>query len=215
MLDPKRSREFGCDEVAHHLLLAKSCFRLMDCGLKFNIANVPSSFVLDRDNITLNAEIERHIPSALAYSCRHWSDHLCSAAVSVSSEMCGGLHAFLKIQALFWIEAMNLLGSVGKCDPMLRAAYDCVAKVIIPSALGVFSAHDIGRSTRYWRVISLRQPSSRYISVAVLPHRRPRICTSHHWQHGPGCLARVSNGGHHSMDFPNSLSLVSEELARC
>ena len=103
----------------------------MDSGLKFNIANVPSSFVLDRDNITLRAEIERHIPSALAYSCRHWSDHLCLATPTPPDSFCDALNEFIQLKALFWMETMNLLKSAGRCQSMLRAACGWVEQVSV------------------------------------------------------------------------------------
>ena len=47
---------FSCNEAAHHNLLAETCFQIMKSGLRFNIANIPSSFLFDSDNTVMLAE---------------------------------------------------------------------------------------------------------------------------------------------------------------
>jgi hypothetical protein len=54
LFDKNLSKDFWCNEAEHHQLLTESCFRIMEAGLRFNIANIPSSFILDRDNPTLS-----------------------------------------------------------------------------------------------------------------------------------------------------------------
>ena len=130
-----RSQKFWCDQEAHHRLLTDSCFRLMTSQLKFNIANIPSSFILDRDNATLQREIERTISPALAYSCRYWSYHMCAASWVDPAQLVKTLKEFLQIRALFWIEVMNLLQCLGQCDGMLRAATNLFREVGIISAM--------------------------------------------------------------------------------
>ena len=129
LFDRNRSKEFWCNQVEHHQRLTDSCFVIMK-RLRFNIANIPSSFSLDRDNSTLPEEVERNIPPVLSYSCRNWDYHL-SASCSDSGPLYGTLSDFLQLRVLFWIEAMNLLGSWGLCDPMLRMAYNWSMKVSV------------------------------------------------------------------------------------
>jgi len=123
ILDQDRSGKFWCNQAMHHLVLADACFRCMKDGLRFNIANIPSSFVLDVDNPMLANAVKENIPPVLSYSSRNWSYHL-SATASI------GLHDsisdFLQLRALFWIEAMNLLGLRGLCSSMLRTVHDWV-----------------------------------------------------------------------------------------
>jgi hypothetical protein len=80
ILDEDRSGNFWCNQAMHHRLLADACFRWMKDGLRFNIANIPSSFVLDVDNPMLEDAVEKNIPPVLNYSCRNWSYHLSAAA---------------------------------------------------------------------------------------------------------------------------------------
>ena len=120
-----RSDNFSCNQVMHHRVLANACFRCMKDGLRFNIANIPSSFVLDVDNPMLVDAIKENIPPVLKYSCRNWSYHV-SAAASIISSLHDSISDFLQLRALFWIEAMNLLRLRGLCGSMLRTAHDWV-----------------------------------------------------------------------------------------
>ena len=129
IFDSHRSQEFWCDQAARHRLLTESSFDVMKAGLKFNIANIPTSLILDCDNSALTAEIKRNIPAILQYSCRHWSYHLYSSVLRSPDLICHILAEFLRLHAIFWIEAMNLLNLASLCDRMLRNAGSWVRKV--------------------------------------------------------------------------------------
>jgi len=130
IFDQARSDIFWCDQAMHHRLLTDSCFRIMNLkdGLHFNIANISSSFMLDRDNSMLADAIKMNIPPVLSYSCQNWGYHLFHAAPTTPDHLCDTLSDFLKIHALFWIEAMNLLGLRGQCESMLQMAHEWVVK---------------------------------------------------------------------------------------
>jgi hypothetical protein len=107
----------------------ESCFYIMKAGLRFNIANISSSFILDRDNAALSEAVKENIPPILSYSCRSWGYHLSAATSTDPDALYQILSEFLELRVLFWIEAMNLLGSRGLCDPMLQRARECVTDV--------------------------------------------------------------------------------------
>ena len=129
MFHKSRSEEYWCDQAAQHRSLAKTCFHVMKARLKFNIANIPSSFILDRDNHALSAQVARNIPDILQYACRNWHHHLCFDVATDSINNYGLLVGFIQLRAIFWIEAMNLLGSVGQCDEILQTASRWSARV--------------------------------------------------------------------------------------
>ena len=129
MFDRNRAKEFWCDQAQHHRLLTGHCFRVMDARLKFNIANITSSFLLDRDNSALPDAVEQSIPPILRYSCRNWDYHISAAPATDSDAIRRTLAEFLQLRVLFWIEAMNLLGSRGLCDQMLKRARKWVTNV--------------------------------------------------------------------------------------
>ena len=128
IFDRTRSNDFWCDQARHHHYLIDSCFRIMKNQLRFNIANISSSFMLDKDNPTLADAVKMNIPPVLGYSCQNWGYHLSSTALATPDHLRDTLTDFLEIRTLFWIEAMNLLGMRGRCGPILRTAQEWVAK---------------------------------------------------------------------------------------
>jgi hypothetical protein len=125
LFDKRRSTEFWCDPATHHRRLTDSCFRIM-VGLRFNIADIPSSFIFDHDNPTLAGKVKDGILPVLSYSCRNWDLHLSATKSIPSDPLYETLLEFLQLRALFWIEAMNLLGSRGRCYPMFQMAREWV-----------------------------------------------------------------------------------------
>jgi len=118
--------DMHCDEAAHHAHLLRSCFRIMKTHLRFNICDLPSSFLLDSEVPDLNDRIRTKIGESLRYSCLHWAQHLAQTSSGVGRREIGD---FLQSKVLFWIEAMNLLGSRARCTPMLQQARECILKV--------------------------------------------------------------------------------------
>ncbi|KAB5591833.1 Vegetative incompatibility protein HET-E-1 [Ceratobasidium theobromae] len=106
MFDHTRSSIFFCDEAEHNQFLARRCFALMKDQLRFNICDLKSSFVRDRDIEDLDNRIKQFISPALSYACRYWSDHL--RQVAVSEELFPYINEFLSDRLLFWMEVMNL-----------------------------------------------------------------------------------------------------------
>ena len=140
IFDPARSNfcvggdrfEFWCNEATHHNLLGGSCFRVMETGLRFNMGNIPSSFLFDSDNaVALCEQVDKNINDVLKYSCHHWTHHLPWSQLVDTKNFHDHISKFLQIQVLFWIEAMNLLKLHNKCTPMLQHARQWVLKVCI------------------------------------------------------------------------------------
>ena len=125
IFDQNRSGIFWCNQAMHHRVLADACFRCMKGGLRFNIADIPSSYVLDVDPMLADAVKENILP-VLKYSCRNWSYHVSAATSIIPDGLHDSIWHFLQVHALFWIEAMNLLGLRGLCDSMLQTVHDWV-----------------------------------------------------------------------------------------
>jgi hypothetical protein len=56
--------------------LALTCLRHMETNLKFNICQLETSYLRNKDVKDLPTRIERHIPTYLSYACRFWAVHL-------------------------------------------------------------------------------------------------------------------------------------------
>lgn len=106
MLSPERSEALCCDVTKHNQFLALSCFKSMERLLKFNICNLQSSFVLDKNIPDLADTIDKSISPELFYACRYWGDHL-GLAVTLD-DVHSALDEFLSNQLLFWMEVLNL-----------------------------------------------------------------------------------------------------------
>ena len=126
IFDQNRSGVFWCNQAMHHRLLADACFRCMKDGLRFNAANIPSSFVFDVDNPMLADAVKENISPVLEYSCRNWSYHISAAASIIPDGLLYNIWDFLQLRALFWIEVMNLLHLCGLCGSMLQTVHDWV-----------------------------------------------------------------------------------------
>ena len=125
---------FWCNEPDHHKFLSESCFRVMEIepsGLRFNMGNITSSFLFDRNNVELSEQVNKNINAVLRYSSRHWAHHLPLSQSVVTDNLCRCISDFLQVRVLFWIEVMNLLGLRNQCAPILQHARKWVLKVRI------------------------------------------------------------------------------------
>ncbi|RXW12216.1 hypothetical protein EST38_g13638, partial [Candolleomyces aberdarensis] len=162
LFDQDRSKEYWCDQATHHRVLAESCFRVMNSGLKFNIANIPSSFIFDSEDQELPSRVEKNISPTLSYSSRNWCNHLSLMAPTTCNPdpILAILEDFLQLRVLFWIEAMNLLNVRGLCDPILRAVGNWASKressIVVNSASLHFFASNL--ATRCGALSSVEGP---------------------------------------------------------
>jgi len=124
---------FSCDAAAQNRILLDGCFRVMksdNIGLRFNMGDIKSSYLLDREHAEeLHENINKKISPVLRYSCIQWAHHLCLSPEADDGNICSVLSDFLRIRVLFWIEAMNLLGLSGNCSHLLQNARRWVSKV--------------------------------------------------------------------------------------
>ncbi|EDR10455.1 uncharacterized protein LACBIDRAFT_385169 [Laccaria bicolor S238N-H82] len=117
-----------CDQAQHHAFLTKCCFDRMKELLRFNIGDITSSFLLDTEDPKLMQRVGTNIKPVLRYACRHWAQHLAQTGQKDGEDLSDYITDFLCIRVLFWIEAMNLLGSSGKCSTMLQHTCGWVLK---------------------------------------------------------------------------------------
>jgi len=123
--------DMSCNVTGHNALLARSCLEMMAKKLHFNIAGISSSFLLDSENVELKQRVEQNITADLQYACYHWAQHV-DQAESMDTNTLGNLIKNLfPIQVLFWVEAMNLLLSSGRCTQMLQRTHKWVLEVRI------------------------------------------------------------------------------------
>ncbi|KAF8155552.1 mycorrhiza-induced NACHT/WD-repeat protein [Crassisporium funariophilum] len=123
-----RKFSMSCNVARHHALLTESCFDIMRKSLRFNIGDIPSSFLLDAEDAKLKQRVDTNIKPFLIYASRHWSHHLAQTNQKNGEDLGSCITDFLRIRILFWIEAMNLLGFSSHCSTMLQYAREWILK---------------------------------------------------------------------------------------
>ncbi len=113
-----------------HRQLAYSCLGLLLNDLKFNICNLETSYLANKDVTDLNFRVEKHVPPALLYACCFWDDHL--EHIGFETDLFVKLRSFFEKKLLFWLEALSLTSNVG-----LASAACSALKVWLVSGRGV------------------------------------------------------------------------------
>ena len=110
----------SCDSTAHHGVLARRCFSVMQESLHFNMCNLTSSYVFDSEVPGLNSPLS----PTLRYVSRNWARHLFRAGppTNDTDDLFCCLKDFLCNKLLFWIEVMNLIDAKFECSSLLKDA---------------------------------------------------------------------------------------------
>ncbi len=119
LTNKEKSGDFSIPLRDAHYELAHSCLGLVLRNLKFNICNIESSYLANRDIQDLEARVAKHIPPALLYACRFYEDHL--EYVAFETDLFGKLRGFFETKFLFWLEALSLVGDMRLALPVLSS----------------------------------------------------------------------------------------------
>ncbi len=111
LTNKEKSGDFYVSLRDAHRELAYSCLGLLLKDLKFNICDLESSYLANKDVKDLNSRVDKYIPPALLYACRFWDDHL--EYIDFETDLFGKLRAFFEKKLLFWLEALSLTSDVG------------------------------------------------------------------------------------------------------
>ncbi|THU78458.1 hypothetical protein K435DRAFT_973529 [Dendrothele bispora CBS 962.96] len=107
-----RSAGMYCNEMGQHTLLSHATLDHMH-NLRFNICDLPSSFLADKDVPGIEGRL-KNISDTLDYACTFWGYHI--ARSNVNKSLMKGLEIFLENKSVFWIEAMNLMRKLPVCQ---------------------------------------------------------------------------------------------------
>jgi hypothetical protein len=118
LLNKSRSSNFYVDlTTQHHCELALAALHTMNAQLCFNICDLETFYVPNKDIADLQQRIAMHIQPELSYACRFWGKHLCNHEEGIDSAVEG----FLNDKFLFWLEALSLINGY---DHASRALMD-------------------------------------------------------------------------------------------
>ena len=107
----EKSGDFWVDLRDVHHQMAYSCLNILLDGLKFNICQLETSYLANRDVTDLEVRVDKCIPPVLLYACRHWDDHL--EHIDFEARLFGKLQTFFETKLLFWLEVLSLTNNVG------------------------------------------------------------------------------------------------------
>jgi hypothetical protein len=126
--DKTRSGKYWIDADRQQTMILSASLREMQKLLKFNICELESSYVFNRDVKDLSSRLKRYVPPHLAYICCFWVEHL--NEVSPTQEWCGLVHGFMKSQLLFWLEVLSLMGRVERVLVQLSMLKNWLASTV-------------------------------------------------------------------------------------
>ena len=115
----EKSGDFCVSLCDAHRQLAHSCLSLLLNDLKFNICNLESSYLANKDVKDLNSRVDKYISPALLYACRFWDDHL--EHTDFETDLFEKLRTFFETKFLFWLEVLSLTSDVGLAPPAFSA----------------------------------------------------------------------------------------------
>jgi hypothetical protein len=111
LTNEEKSSEFCVDVHGTHCQLAHSCLGLLLNNLQFNICELETSYLANKNVTDLKSRVDKHIPPALLYACRFWANHL--EDIGFETDLYGKLQTFFETKLLFWLEALSLTNYVG------------------------------------------------------------------------------------------------------
>lgn len=123
-----------CDTLSVHYHIFERSMSIMKKGLRFNICDLPSSFLKDRDVSDLDLRIAANVSPVLRYCAEHWASHsLLGELQRTPMDKVEGawimIEKFLDDQFLFWVELMNLLQLGAPCQLSMLQMYGLAQEV--------------------------------------------------------------------------------------
>ncbi|PVF92291.1 hypothetical protein CPB86DRAFT_842113 [Serendipita vermifera] len=126
LVDREVAGQFYIDMADAHRLLAKGCLDVMKLGLKFNICQLESSFLLNSQIDDLQDQISAHISEQLQYSSVHWPNHVINSGEASQDQrmteaiiqVCKSPHSF------YWMEVLSVLREVPNAISGLQDVMD-------------------------------------------------------------------------------------------
>jgi hypothetical protein len=102
-----RSKLLYVDVEEHNAQLGRCCLNTMMKGLKFNICELETSYMLNKDLPALDSRVASSISALLSYSCIYWVSHTTATPDGALGEP---LYDSLFVPTLlYWLKVLSLL----------------------------------------------------------------------------------------------------------
>jgi hypothetical protein len=106
--------------------LVSTLIEVLDKQLKFNICDLPTSYLRNIDMPEFQWRLDNYIPLHLRYAAQFWVDHLVKTAYDS-----GSVEKLLFKKFLFWLEVLSLLGIVSYGQQSLSKLIEWANKVYL------------------------------------------------------------------------------------
>jgi hypothetical protein len=100
------------------------CLNTMERGLKFNICELKSSYLRNREVTGLAEQVEKCIPPELSYSCRFWAENLSKS--DYDDKLYFKIQQFMEDEFLYWLEVLSLCNQVNQASRTLKLLNDWI-----------------------------------------------------------------------------------------
>jgi len=131
--------------------LGIACLEKMVEQLRFNICGLEDSRLANADVKGLASRIRENISDALQYSSLYWSNHLCFTPDTRERRLWDMLRKFFQgPYALFWVEALSIMGMLRIGVPSLRELTLKLVKVSTAPVCGDGDSEVILIGSRIW-----------------------------------------------------------------
>ncbi|KAI0316856.1 hypothetical protein OF83DRAFT_1192588 [Amylostereum chailletii] len=115
-----RSGIWHIDQQEGNPIMGLGCVRLMNMHLRFNICQLETSYIPNKDVSNLADRLNKYVSPALHYAVLYWKDHLGFSLGD--SDLQDAVERFLYDKLLFWFEVLSLLGKVNQAARALHTA---------------------------------------------------------------------------------------------
>ncbi|KAG2347614.1 hypothetical protein BDR05DRAFT_905558 [Suillus weaverae] len=118
LTDERFSGESFIDLSKAYRDLAFASLRVMEHGLRFNICDLKSSYLLNSEDPGLQERVKKCIPPHLSYSSRFWTSHVRTAVFD--KELAKEVKKLFDHERLFfWLELLTLINALSGAVPAL------------------------------------------------------------------------------------------------
>ncbi|TFK68146.1 WD40 repeat-like protein [Pluteus cervinus] len=128
---------YWVDSHSGHGSLASGCFQVLKSDLKFNVYNISSSYMLNRDVSGLSERINDPELWPVHYAALFWTFHLLESNVVTVEQGQTFVSIFNGPNTLYWLEILSLHGAVYNRMNSLQSITQMVERTMIESDMAI------------------------------------------------------------------------------
>lgn len=123
--DEQASGRFSVDHCQADGNLQDMCLEIMKRSLRFNICEIPTSYLENKEIPGLEEKIAQNVSAGLQYACKYWTDHLEKDNI-MDAHTIASVKDIMNEKLLYWLEVMSLLDSISDCYNALNKICDWI-----------------------------------------------------------------------------------------